>query len=109
MFFKKKTNMDVGKISLGNIIYYTFGQDESHSYTSIYTDKDISVMFYLLCGDMTKDKKIYLHCSIKNDEPIFYIEIEGYDCKRRAYHINMNLQRFNKLFEEEKLNQNTKY
>ena len=106
MFFKKKTNMDVGKISLGNILYYTFGQDKFESYTSIYTDKDISVMFYHLCDDITKDNKIYLRCKIIDDRPIFYVEVEEYDFIQRAYHINMTLQRFNKLFEEEKLKGN---
>lgn len=107
MFFKKKKNMDVGKISLGNILYYTFGQDKFESYTSIYTDKDISVMFYHLCDDITKDSKIYLRCKIIDDRPIFYVEVEEYDFIQRAYHINMTLQRFNKLFEEEKLKGNT--
>ncbi len=105
MFFKnnKSKDIDVGKISLGNVLYYTFGQDEHHSYTCIYTDKDISVMFYHLIKDMTKDKKIYLHCRIIKDSPVFYVEVEGYDFMKRAYHINMTLQRFNKIFEEEKL------
>lgn len=107
MFFKKKTNMDVGKISLGNTLYYIFGQDDTHPYTSVYTDKDISVMFYGLYDELTKNTKMYLHCSIKNDKPIFYIEIEGFELIKKAYHINMTLQRFNKLFEEEKLKGNT--
>lgn len=103
MFFKEKKNMNVGKISLGNILCYTYGKDENYSYTSIYTDKDISVMFYCLCEDITKDTKIYLHCSIKNDKPIFSLEIEGYGFNPRTHHINMTLHRFNKFFEEEKL------
>lgn len=107
MFFKKKKNMDVGKISLGSLLYYTFGQDGTYPYTSVYTDKDISVMFYGLYDELTKDTKIYLHCSIKNDNPTFYIEIEGFELIKRAYHINVTLQRFNKLFEEEKLKGNT--
>lgn len=103
MFFKKKDY--VGKIFLGKIHSYMFGESDGSFYVSIYTDKDISVMVY---GpdflNISRDDVFHLHCELKGDEPTFRLSKEGENFSRRVWRSNMTLRKFNVFFEEEKSN-----
>lgn len=90
----------IGTFEAGNILSYNYvfrGEYQEIS-TCIYTDKDISLLFYRKIPNLRKSDKIFINGYLKGDKLI----LQAYRNQEKEEFViaacNIDIERFNELF-----------